>query len=117
MDFKNQGVRELADVVEPGVGAKPVRFGNPSLPRGDDDAGHERHEHERRGGDDGSMTPGELAGNVVPRVFARRHGKADHVPADVFRELRCGRVPLLWFLPQRLQQDEVEIAAQLPLQP
>ena len=117
VDLEDEGVRELAEVVEPRLRTAPVRLGNPGLPCGDDDAADERQEHDRCSGDHGSMTANELAGLVPPRAPLRNHRKTAQVTADVFGKLFHRSVPSLRFLPQRLQQDEVEVAAQLSRQP
>ena len=123
MNLKNQGIGQLAHVVEtplrPGTfGSGNLRLlpGDPGLPYGGANSGDERDRYRGRCRDTCSMADYELAGAISPRSFTGRNRQRFQVPPNVFRKLLYGRVPPLRLLAQRHQHDVVQVPRQSALQ-
>jgi hypothetical protein len=103
-------VRQLPHLLEPLLGALALAPRGPRLIGRPDDASNQREEDQRRGEDCDAVASDELRRAVGEGVGAGRDGQLGEIPAQVFGELFDRLVPPLRLLPERLQDDVVEVA-------
>ena len=113
--LEEKRVRQTPDVVEPAIGARTRLAGPMRLPRGSDDAAGERHDHERGRAQSEPMPRSELARMVGPRIWRREHGQSAKMPAYILSELVHRTVTPGRLLVERLEGDQVDVAAQVTL--
>ena len=113
MELEQERVGEPTHVAEPTLGPRPVGFGDARLTGRGHDAGHEAQEDQRGPRHRRPVTAGELRSAVAEGVRARAHREAFEVPSKVLGQLERREIASLGLLAQRLQDDGVEIAAQL----
>jgi len=113
VDLEDEGARELPDVVQAALRAGALDARDPSLPCRGDQAAQEAEHDERARRHGPLVTPRELGHPVAKRVRARQHRQAFEVTAEVVGKVVDRRETSLRLLAQRLQDDGVQVAAQL----
>jgi hypothetical protein len=116
MDFKHQGVRQRANVMETLLGTVLIRSGYSRLA---DRSGNstQHYEHNESGsGNSQLVTDSELSCAISPRVSPDSNGKTFQMTADVFRELFYRPISPVWFLTKCMQNYSVEISCQAAAQ-
>jgi hypothetical protein len=85
-------------------------LGRQAPPVGDVQADRQRGEDQERRGDGPSIPPQELRAAVGPRVGPRADWFVMEVPSQVVAEGRGRCVPVARILPERLDDDRVDVA-------
>ena len=106
LDVEDDGVDEPAGLVE-----APLR--HTGLPRGGHDPTHEAGRHQDRRGHRGAVPSHELAGAVADRVRPGGDRQPFEMAPEVLRQLVGRPITPLGLLAQRLEDDRVQVAAQL----
>ena len=90
-----------------------VGFGDASLMDDGRDPADDGRQHHRRGRHTRAVPPDELSHAVAEGVLPRRHRSPGKIPPDVLRQLLGREVAPGWVLPERLQDDCVQVASQV----